>query len=297
MATHHGDPLTISRNHPVFDLPEIVAVERGLFARVGLDVRFDDGDTHRHGESRDPIARRKEALFEAERADLYNLCEWGGIDRLERNTRGGYIGYLRPAVVAQALVSFDPALNEPHDMNNVPVGINEFTGSHYTALHLLEGTVPREQIKLEHAGPPAARLEAAARRELPAVMLMEPFLSLALERGAHLLGCYFYRGAQVVAPSLPAERIRAFMSAVNAAVDLINADRASFADRIVEETGGELAPERLRREYHRFTHAEPFTEKRFTESYAWMRSWQLTDGRSGYDALLALREGANAHAD
>ncbi|MEU1299482.1 nitrate ABC transporter substrate-binding protein [Streptomyces shenzhenensis] len=281
--------IVISRNHPVFDLPEIVAIEHGLFAGAGLDVRLAQTAPAQERESRDPIARRKEALFESERADLFNLCEWGGIDRLERNQRGGYIGYLRPAVVAQGLVSFDPTLNEPHDVSGVPVGVNEFTGSHYTALHLLEGTVPRDRIVLEHVGPPFARLDAVAAGSIRAVMLMEPYLSLALERGAHLLGCYFYRGAQVVAPHLPAERLDVYVSVVNDAVDIINADRTAWAAHIVSEVEGSLAPERLRSEYHRFTHATPFTRERFTESYAWMNSWQLTDGRSGYDTLLALR--------
>ncbi|MFJ8795172.1 nitrate ABC transporter substrate-binding protein [Streptomyces sp. NPDC102462] len=289
MVAERGDEIVISRNHPVFDLPEILAVEHGLFAAAGLDVRLAENAPAQEREARDPIARRKEALFESERADLFNLCEWGGIDRLERNRRGGYIGYLRPAVVAQALVSFDPDLNEPHDMSGVPIGVNEFTGSHYTALHLLEGTVPRERIMLEHVGPPSVRLAEAESGRIRAVMLMEPFLSLALERGAHLLGCYFYRGAQIVAPHLPTERLDVFMSAVNAAVDIINADRAAYAGHVVSEVAGRLAPERLRSEYYRFTHATRFTRERFTESYAWMSSWQLTDGRSGYDTLLALR--------
>ncbi|MBU6532894.1 nitrate ABC transporter substrate-binding protein [Streptomyces sp. NPDC057245] len=284
-----GDQIVISRNHPVFDLPEIVAMEHGLFGRAGLDVRLAHNAPARERESRDPIARRKEALFESERADLFNLCEWGGIDRLERNRRGGYIGYLRPAVVAQGLVSFDPALAEPHDVSGVPVGVNEFTGSHYTALHLLEGTVPRDRIVLEHVGPPSARLDAAATGSVRAVMLMEPYLSLALERGAHLLGCYFYRGTQVVAPHLPTERLDVYVSAVNEAVDIINADRAAWAGHIVGELDGTLPSARLRPDYHRYTHATPFTRERFTESYAWMASWQLTDGRSGYDTLLALR--------
>ncbi|MEU6697767.1 hypothetical protein [Pseudonocardia sp. NPDC046786] len=94
-------------------------------------------------EQRNPAARHKESQFTAARADVYNVCEWGGIDRLERDTRGGRIGHLRAAVVSQALVSTDDHLNEPHDRAGVPVTINEFTGSHYTALHLLEGTVPR----------------------------------------------------------------------------------------------------------------------------------------------------------
>ncbi|MEU6608648.1 nitrate ABC transporter substrate-binding protein [Streptomyces shenzhenensis] len=288
-AEERAGQIVISRNHPVFDLPEIVAIKHGLFAGASLDVRLAQSAPAQERESRDPIARRKEALFESERADLFNLCEWGGIDRLERNQRGGYIGYLRPAVVAQGLVSFDPTLNEPHDVSGVPVGVNEFTGSHYTALHLLEGTVPRDRIILEHVGPPFARLDAVAAGSIRAVMLMEPYLSLALERGAHLLGCYFYRGAQVVAPHLPAEQLDVYVSVVNAAVDIINADRTAWATHIVSEVEGRLAPERLRSEYHRFTHATPFTRERFTESYAWMNSWQLTDGRSGYDTLLALR--------
>ncbi|MFS8197620.1 nitrate ABC transporter substrate-binding protein [Streptomyces sp. CWNU-52B] len=289
-AKARADEIVISRNHPVFDLPEIVAIEHGLFARAGLDVRLAQNTPAQERESRDPIARRKEALFESERADLFNLCEWGGIDRLERNKRGGYIGYLRPAVVAQALVSFDPALNEPHDLSGIPVGVNEYTGSHYTALHLLEGTVPRERIVLEHMGPPSARLAAAAAGEIPGVMLMEPYLSLALESGAHVLGSYFYRGAQVVAPHLPAERLALYISVIDAAVDIINADRGAWADHIVSEVAGRLAPERLQSQYHRFTHTTPYTRERFTESYAWMASWQLTDGRSGYDTLLALRQ-------
>ncbi|MET7640874.1 nitrate ABC transporter substrate-binding protein [Streptomyces sp. NPDC005438] len=285
-----GETIVISPNHPVFDLPELVALEHGLFAAAGLEVTVAEGYPVRGQNRRDPISRRKEALFESERADLYNLCEWGGIDRLERNRRGGYLGYLRPAVVAQALVSFDPELNEPHDLGGVPVGVNEFTGSHYTALHLLEGTVPRERIVLEHTGPPAERLAAAKAGRPPVVMLMEPFLSLALERGAHLLGTYFYRGSQVMAPQLPASRRDTFVSVVNEAVRIINADRRAYADRVVAELEGALPPERLRPEYHRYTTATPFTQRRFTESYAWMRSWQLTDGRRGYDSFLQLAQ-------
>ncbi|HLU58097.1 MAG TPA: nitrate ABC transporter substrate-binding protein [Pseudonocardia sp.] len=289
MSTDRAGEIVVSPNHVVFDLPEIVAIQEGLFEAVGLRVRFaDDGD--RSADSRrNPAARHKETLFATARADVYNVCEWGGIDRLERDTRGGRIGHLRAAVVSQALVSLDDDLNEPHDLADVPVSINEYTGSHYTALHLLEGTVPRERIRLEHAGPPATRLDLLLAGESRATMLMEPYLSLALTHGAHVLGTYAYRGSQVVAPHLTGEQQEAYRTAVDKAVDLINADRGRWAATIAAEVDGRLDPADLRPDYYRYTHIAPFTERRFTETYAWMRSWRLTDGRTGYETLRALR--------
>ncbi|MBR8743691.1 hypothetical protein [Nocardiopsis sp. MG754419] len=283
-----ANTLLISPNHPVFDLPEIVAIEHGLFARHGLTVAFAHADESGFDASeRDPIARRKEALYETEGADVYNLCEWGGIDRLERGRRSGRIDHLRPAVVAQALVSFDPDLAEPHDLGGVPVAVNEFTGSHYTALHLLGNTLARQEVVLRHVGAPALRLAALRSGDVRAAMLMEPFLGVALKEGAHLLGSYFYRGSQVVAPHLGQDRRDAYIRAVDEAVDLIHElPWRESARHIVREVEGFLAPEELGRLHVRYTHARPFVQKRFHESYAWMKSWGLTEGRNDYHSLF-----------
>ena len=108
--------------------------------------------------------------------------------------------------------------------------------------------------------------------------------------GGHLLGAYFYRGAQIIAPGLDAERREAYITAVNAAVDVINAAPwPELAEIIVAETRGALAPDRLGRDHIRYTHAEPYTEKRFIESYAWMKAWGLTSGASGFRSLLPAR--------
>jgi NitT/TauT family transport system substrate-binding protein len=285
-----ADRVVIAPNGTLFDLPEIVAIEEGLFAAVGLDVAFAAEQDSREGEvEAKPLQRLKESLFEQGEADVYNLCEWGGIDRLERDGRGGRIAYLRPSVAAQALITFDPTLDEVHDLGDVPVGINEFTGSHYTALHLLEGTLPRDEIKLEHIGSPAVRLERVSSGQSRAVMLMEPFISAALKRGGKVLATYFYRGVEVIAPQLGEGRRERFIDAINAAVDRINADPAAYRARIVSRVGDELAPQELRDDYFRYAHVVPFTEKRFEESYAWMKSWELTDGRNAFDSLLVRR--------
>ncbi len=50
---------------------------------------------------------------------------------------------------------------------------------------------------------------------------------------------------------------------------------------------GELAPEELSLDYHRYTHAKEFTAKRFEETYAWMQSWDLSDGTNSYETIVS----------
>src|SRR5262249_9925884 len=101
--------VSIAPNNPVFDLPVIVGIERGLFAKAGLDVSFSATYADREKDSvQTPLmSRLKENLFDCGSADSYNVCEWASIDRLERGKRGGNIAALRAAVAAQAILSFD----------------------------------------------------------------------------------------------------------------------------------------------------------------------------------------------
>ena len=55
--------------------------------------------------------------------------------------RGGGIAALRAAVAAQAILTFDDALQTARDLSDVPVTVQESTGSHYTTLQMLESAV------------------------------------------------------------------------------------------------------------------------------------------------------------
>ena len=133
----------IAPNNPVFDLPVLVGIEEKLFLKHGLDVQMSAPYEAREKDSADrPImARLKENLFDCGSADSYNVCEWASIDRLERGKRGGNIAGLRSAVAAQAILSFEEALQVPRDLADVPVVVQELTGSHYTTIHKLESAV------------------------------------------------------------------------------------------------------------------------------------------------------------
>src|SRR6266568_588792 len=142
----------IAPNNPVFDLPVIVGIEENLFAAAGLDVRFSAtyADRERDSAARPIMSRLKESLFDCGSADSYNVCEWASIDRLERGNRGGNIAALRAAVAAQAILSFDDKLQVPRDLSDVPVVVQELTGSHYTTLQMLESAVGRENVKIQN---------------------------------------------------------------------------------------------------------------------------------------------------
>src|SRR5262249_62065311 len=95
---------TLSPNNPVSDLPIYVARDEGLFARAGIEVRLQAKYSERRPSDADPFQRLKEALFESGKADVYNLCEWAGIDRSDRSARGAQVLALRPAGAAPALL-------------------------------------------------------------------------------------------------------------------------------------------------------------------------------------------------
>jgi len=234
--------VNVSPNNPVFDLPIYVARDERLFERAGLEVRFQAKYSERRPSDADPFQRLKEALFEQGKADVYNLCEWAGIDRSEKSARGAQVLALRPAVAAQAILSFEQDLQEPRDLAGVPIGINDRTGSHYTTLQTLEGVLARSDIVVEHVGVPERRYQALKERTSRAVAVMEPFISLGLKEGAHIVDLTFYRGAEVIAPHLTPEKRQAYLCAINEAAERIMADFGKYKHYVTEQTRGALAP-------------------------------------------------------
>src|SRR5476649_2823842 len=170
----------IAPNNPVFDLPVIVGIEEKLFEKAGLDVRFTGTYADREKDKVEfPVmARMKEQMFDCGSADSYNVFEWASIDRLEKGKRGGNIAALRASVAAQAILTFDDALQVPRDLADVPVVVQELTGSHYTTLQMLESAVGAEHVKIEAGGLPQTRWQGLKERRYRAIAVMEPFISL-----------------------------------------------------------------------------------------------------------------------
>jgi len=280
--------IRIAPNNPVFDLPVIVGIEEGLFARAELDVKFSGtyADRERDSAQTPVLSRLKEQLFECGSAESYNVCEWASIDRLERGRRGGNIAALRAAVAAQAILSFDDKLQTPRDLADIPVVVQELTGSHYTTLQMLESAVGREHVRIENGGLPQKRWAGLRSGTHRAVTVMEPFISLGLKEGAHIVASSFYRGGEVVAAELTAEQRKAYYDAENQAVDLINADFYKYAHHIAAHAKGALQPHELLRAFVRYKHVDHYDAELFNRAYEWMKERGMTEGQSQHAALI-----------
>ncbi len=278
----------IAPNNPVFDLPVIVGIEEGLFAKAGLDVSFSAKYEDREKDSAEKpiLTRLKEQQFECGSADSYNVCEWASIDRLERGQRGGKLAALRAAVAAQAILTFDDSLQVPRDMADVPVVVQELTGSHYTTIQMLESAIGKEHVRIENGGLPQARYAGLKNGTYRAVTVMEPFISLGLKEGAHIVAASFYRGGEVVAPDLTPEQRKAYYDAENKAVDLINADFYKYAHHVAAHAKGALKPNELLRAFVRYKHVDYYDTTLFTRAYEWMKDRGLTEGHSQHGSLV-----------
>jgi NitT/TauT family transport system substrate-binding protein len=288
MPSEQKPVVRIAPNNQVFDLPVIVGIEEGLFERAGLDVKFSatHADREKDAVGRPIMSRLKEQLFDCGSADSYNVCEWASIDRLERGSRGGNIAALRAAVAAQAILSFDDALQVPRDLADVPVVVQELTGSHYTTLQMLESAVGVDHVKIEAGGLPQTRWDGLKNRSYRAIAVMEPFISLGLKEGAHIIAASFYRGGEVIAADLTPEQRKAYYDAENEAVDLINADFYKYAHLVTAHAKGALAPHELLRAFIRYKHVDYYDPTLFSRAYDWMKARGLTDGQSQHAALV-----------
>jgi NitT/TauT family transport system substrate-binding protein len=278
----------IAPNNQVFDLPVIVGIEEGLFAQAGLDVQFSATHLDREKDSaeRPVMSRLKEQMFDCGGADSYNVCEWASIDRLERGNRGGNIAALRAAVAAQAILTFDDKLQVPRDMADVPVCVQELTGSHYTTVQMLESAIGAEHVKLAFGRLPQMRWDGLKNGTYRAVAVMEPFISLGLKEGAHIVAASFYRGGEVISADLTPEQRKSFYVAENKAVDLINADFYKYAHHVTAHAKGALEPNELLRAFVRYKHVDTYDLALFGRTYDWMKARGLTEGQSEHARLV-----------
>ncbi len=286
--TQNRPVVKIAPNNPVFDLPVIVGIEEGLFAEAGLDVSFSATYADREKDTAITpfMSRLKENLFDCGSADSYNVCEWASIDRLERGKRGGKLAALRAAVAAQAILTLDDTLQTARDMADVPVMVQELTGSHYTAIQMLESAVGPEHVNIQKGGLPQVRYAALKSGAARAIAVMEPFISLGLKEGAHIISASFYRGGEVISADLTDEQRKAYYDAENTAVDMINADFYKYAHHVTAHAKGALKPNELLRAFVHYKHVDYYDVTTFSRAYDWMKAHGLSEGQSQHAALV-----------
>ena len=304
--------LVLETTAPFQGLPELVAYDEGLFAKEGLQVEWADRDKGVDKRVDRSITSPKQVdpftshgkLFEQGKADMYNACEWGNYCRVQSTAKGSrQVG--RRAIVSYAamVVRGDSDVYTPQQLADKVVGVPFYFGTHYIALHMLDGFIPRERIKLCLAPNGSRwRLEALMRGEVDAVTLTEPHISLAEKKGCRIICSAFFHGTEVASAAVDTDTYAAFNRAVREAVRRINAGKARYMRYFIDyhaKTDPEIATLKLSDlQESRLVVCDPapIPADEMARTTEWLKGWgMIEEGFSPHQLVDAeLQQAAHA---
>jgi len=203
------------------DRPWRVAVEQGFFADEGLKVEyFEDNPKGAAGRVEDFSQRWKESQLQKGALEVYPVCEWGAIERVQALGGGKIIGLDTTVRTGALMVRKDSKINAVAELRNVPIAVTWHAGTFYAAIEVLEAAgVPFAEIKLVHAND---RLEALLSGTTEAAALMEPLVSRAFKAGARKIADLRWRGGIVAGDGVDAETAEKLRRALNRAIAWLN---------------------------------------------------------------------------
>src|SRR5580704_16094888 len=229
------------------DRPWRVAVEQGFFAAEGLNVEYhEDNPKGAAGRVEDFSKRWKEQQLRNGALEVYPVCEWGAIERVQTLGGGKIIGLDTTVRTGALMVRTDSKIRSLGDLRNVPIAVTWHAGTFYAAIEVLEAAgVPFAEITLVHAND---RLDALLGGTTEAAALMEPLVSRALAKGARKIADLRWRGGIVAGDDVDDETAAKLRRALNRAIDWLreNEDRSReqvLRDLPPEQRAGGLMPE------------------------------------------------------
>jgi NitT/TauT family transport system substrate-binding protein len=274
-----GETFRFVNEDTIFTLPWEVAIKEGLFERAGHQVEVPEKNPGNTAVGL--FDRNKEVLFETGQVDAFNVCEWGAIKRSAASDRprNEMILGFRESVTAMGIVARkDSGATRPEELANIPLAVQEHTGSHYMGIRMMEGFAPKDEILTIHIGGPEARLRALLDGRVEAAVLMEPFLSYAETEG-YLISMAYYNGLVVVPEDYDREKFDELQAIVQQAVDLINKDVRKYAPMLLQDLPPDLRANMTLDELHlerlRYVYARPYTQREYERSVRWMEEWGL----------------------
>ncbi len=239
--------LVLETTAPFQGLPELVAYDEGLFEKEGLQVAWADRDQGGVKKVDVTITSPKDVnkfashgkLFEQGKADMYNACEWGNYCRVGATAAGSrQLG--RRAIISYSAMMVAPGspIYTPQQLANKVIGVPFYFGTHYIAIHMLQGFVRRDEVKLCSAPNGSRwRLDALLNGEVDAMTLTEPHVTLAEKRAAESSAKPCSTAPRSLLNSLDAETYAAFNRAIREAVRRINANKSAYMHYFIDYHG------------------------------------------------------------
>ncbi len=216
------------------DRPWRVAVEQGFFADEGLKVEyFEDNPKGAAGRVQDFSRRWKESQLQKGALEVYPVCEWGAIERVQALGGGKIIGLDTTVRTGALMVRKDSKINAVGELRNVPIAVTWHAGTFYAAIEVLESAgVPFEEIKLVHAND---RLEALLSGTTEAAALMEPLVSRAFKAGARKIADLRWRGGIVAGDGVDTETAEKLRRALNRAIAWLRENDERSRDEVLRD--------------------------------------------------------------
>ena len=301
--------LNLETTAPFQGLAELVAYNEGLFEEEGLQINWVDRDpTENNVEIIKPININIKdpnevnphsshgKLFEQGKADMYNACEWGNYCRVQDSgiETGRQIGRRSIVSFAGLVVRPESEVFTPQQLAGKLVGVPFYFGTHYLALHMLEGFLERDQINLCSAPNGSRhRYNAMMSGLVEATTLTEPYLTFAEKNGCRVVASAFYHGTEVASDKVDAETYAMFNRAVCEAVQRINADKKKYLQYFIDyhkKKDPEIANLKVSdlRE-SRLVMVEPASipEDELERTADWIKSWGMLETTENYNDLVA----------
>ena len=301
--------LNLETTAPFQGLAELVAYEEGLFALEGLDIKWVDRDpTENNVEIIKPTAidikdpsevdphSSHGKLFEQGKADMYNACEWGNYCRVQDSEveSGRQIGRRSIVSFAGLVVRPESEVYTPQQLAGKLVGVPFYFGTHYLALHMLEGFLERDQINVCSAPNGSRhRYDAMMSGMVEATTLTEPYLTLAEKNGCRVVASAFYHGTEVASDKVDTETYTKFNRAVCEAVKRINANKKKYLQYFIDYHKekdpeiGTLSVSDLKGSRIVVVEPAPIPEDELERTADWIKSWGMLETTENYNDLVA----------
>src|SRR5262249_54955704 len=147
--------------------------------------------------------RWKETQLQRGALEVYPVCEWGAIERVQRLGKGKIIGLDATVRTGAVMGRKDSGVHALGDFRKLPIAATAHAGKFYAAIEAMEAAgVPFGEVKLEHA---AERLDALLSGRNAAAALMEPLVSRALEARCRKIADLRWRGGIVAGEDVDEE--------------------------------------------------------------------------------------------
>jgi NitT/TauT family transport system substrate-binding protein len=248
------------------DRPWRVAVEQGFFADEGLKVEyFEDNPKGAAGRVQDFSQRWKESQLQKGALEVYPVCEWGAIERVQALGGGKIIGLDTTVRTGALMVRKDSKITSVTELRNVPIAVTWHAGTFYAAIEVLEAAgVAFDEIKLVHAND---RLGALLNGTTEAAALMEPLVSRALAAGARKIADLRWRGGIVAGDEVDEETAAKLRRALNRAIAWLRENDERSREQVLRDLPPEQRKSGLMPE---LIGVESYRPEEFKEKVDWM---------------------------